>query len=109
MATRFTRADSQPVGIAGLLDVWTEPGKPPLLSFTMLTMNATDHGLLKNYHRPEDEKRLIMILLESNYADLLSAPVADNMDFIRHYPAEQLVAAPVAPKPPKTDEQKELI
>lgn len=109
VATRFTRADGQPVGIAGLWDVWTEPGKPPLLSFTMLTMNATEHALLKNYHRPEDEKRIIVILPQSQYADWLNAPAAESMDFIRHYPADKLLATPVPPKPPKTNEQKELL
>jgi len=36
VTTRFTTADGQPVGIAGLWDVWTQPGKPPLLSFSIL-------------------------------------------------------------------------
>ena len=98
VATRFTRADGQPVGIAGLWDVWTEPGKPPVLSFTMLTMNATDHNLLRDYHRPDDEKRIIVILPESQYTAWLNAPASDGMDFIRHYPADKLVAAPMAPK-----------
>lgn len=102
VATRFTRADGQPVGIAGLWDVWTEPGKPPLLSFTMLTMNATDHALLRDYHRAEDEKRIVVILPESRYADWLDAPAAESMDFVRHYPADQLVATPVPPKPKAT-------
>ena len=99
VATRFTRADGQPVGIAGLWDEWTEPGKPLLLSFTMLTMNAADHTLLRDYHRPEDEKRIIVILPESQYTAWLNAPASESMDFIRHYPADKLVAKPVAPKP----------
>lgn len=68
----------------------------------MLTMNATDHALLKNYHRAEDEKRMIVILPESQYAAWLESPVKNNMDFIRHYPHDQLVATPVPSKPPKT-------
>ena len=74
LATRFTKADGQPVGIAGLWDAWTVPGKPPLLSFTMLTMNAADHALLKSYHRAEDEKRILVTLPESRYAELASRP-----------------------------------
>ncbi|MBI2724920.1 MAG: SOS response-associated peptidase family protein [Polaromonas sp.] len=109
VSTRFTRADGQPMGIAGLWDVWTEPGKPPLLSFTMLTMNATDHALLKNFHRPEDEKRIVVILPESRYESWLDAPAELSMDFIRQYPAENLVATPVPPKPPKAQKQVELI
>lgn len=106
VATRFTRADGKPIGIAGLWDIWTEPGKQPILSFTMLTMNATDHPLLKNYHRPEDEKRIIVILPESRYEEWLNAAPDQSMDFIRHYPADNLVATPVAPKP---KEQQELL
>ncbi|MDP1740972.1 SOS response-associated peptidase [Polaromonas sp.] len=98
VATRFARADGQPVGIAGLWDVWTEPGKPPLLSFTMLTMNATDHALLKDYHRAEDEKRIIVILPESRYGDWLNTPADRGVDFIQHYSADNLVATPMPPK-----------
>ncbi|MDB5965847.1 MAG: hypothetical protein JWQ72_2347, partial [Polaromonas sp.] len=113
VATRFTRADGQPVGIAGLWDVWTEPGKPPMLSFTMLTMNATDHPLLKNYHRPEDEKRIVVILPESRYQAWLDAPAELSMDFVQHYPHDSLVATPVPPKPkagekPETTAEGEL-
>ena len=109
VATRFTRADGQPIGIAGLWDVWTEPGKPPMLSFTMLTMNATDHALLKNYHRSDDEKRIIVILPESHYVAWLEAPVNRSIDFVRHFPHDQLVATPSPPKPPKGQQQADLI
>ena len=89
-------------GVDGLLrDKTRKPGKPPLLSFTMLTMNATDHNLLRDYHRPDDEKRIIVILPESQYSAWLNAPASEGMDFIRHYPADKLVATPVAPKLPK--------
>ena len=109
VATRFTRVDGEPIGIAGLWDVWTEPGKPPMLSFTMLTMNATDHALLKNYHRPDDEKRIIVILPESHYTAWLEAAVDKSMDFIRHYPHDQLRATPALSKPPKATQQTDLI
>ena len=109
VATRFTRADGQPLGIAGLWDVWTEPGKPPMLSFTMLTMNAADHALLKNYHRPDDEKRIIVILPESEYAAWLESPVNRSMDFIRHYPHDQLAATLSPPKPSNDKQQADLI
>ena len=68
----------------------------------MLTMNATEHTLLRDYHRPDDEKRIIVILPESQYAAWLNAPVGASMDFIRHYPADKMVATPVPPKQPKT-------
>lgn len=106
VTTRFTRADGQPMGIAGLWDVWTEPGKPPLLSFTMLTMNASEHALLKNYHQEEDEKRMVVILPENRYESWLEAPPEISMNFIQHYPHDALMATPM---PPKSKTQGELI
>ena len=67
----------------------------------MLTMNATEHTLLRDYHRPDDEKRIIVILPESQYSAWLNAPASESMDFIRHYPADELLATPMPPKPPK--------
>ena len=72
-------------------------------------MNATDHALLKNNHRADDEKRIIVILPESHYTAWLEAPVDKSMDFIRHYPHGQLMAAPVPLKPSKTKQQADLI
>lgn len=59
--TRIARADGEPLGIAGLWDRWDAP-EGPMLSFTMLTINADDHSFMCNYHRPEDENRMIVIL-----------------------------------------------
>lgn len=96
--TRFTRVDGQPMGIAGLWDSWNEPGKGPLLSFTMLTINAADHPLMSNFHKKTDEKRMIVVLSESQYREWLEAPAAASMEYLRHYPAHKLLATP---KPPK--------
>ena len=95
--TRFMRADGEPMGIAGLWDVWKDPVKGLMLSFTMLTINADDHQLLRDFHRTGEEKRMVVVLPERRYADWLDAPASDSMDFMRLYPADGLIAA-VAPK-----------
>ena len=92
------------MGIAGLWDAWKDPVKGPLLSFTMLTINANEHVLLRNFHRAGDEKRMIVVLPESRYADWLDATPGDSMDFMRQYPSDNLV---VVPAPPKTPKEKE--
>ena len=94
IATRFTRADGQLMGIAGLWDTWNQPGKGPLLSFTMLTINAADHRLLRDYHRPADEKRMIVLLPESRYQEWLESPAEKSVEFLQQYPADRLVATP---------------
>jgi putative SOS response-associated peptidase YedK len=95
------------MGIAGLWDSWTEPGKGPLLSFTMLTINAADHPLMSNFHKTTDEKRMIVVLPESQYQEWLEAPAAASMEYLRQYPADKLLATPTPPK--KKTETPQLI
>lgn len=94
VATRFTRTDGAPLGIAGLWDKWRSPAGEWIESFTMLTINADQHPLFKDYHRPGDEKRMVVILPDGAYGDWL-AGTGDIRDFLQPYPADQLVAEPV--------------
>jgi putative SOS response-associated peptidase YedK len=64
--TRIGRADGKPMGIAGLWDRWVDvQSGEVVMSFSMLTINADSHSLMRNFHRAEDEKRMVMILNES--------------------------------------------
>jgi putative SOS response-associated peptidase YedK len=105
VATRFTRADGAPLGIAGLWDKWRAPTGEWIESYTMLTINADHHPLFKDYHRPGDEKRMVVILPDGAYGDWLTASAADTTDFLNPYPAEQLVAEPVTKTAVATDEE----
>lgn len=89
--TRIMRTDGKPLGIAGLWSVWKniDDGKI-LYSFTMLTINADDHDFMRNYHKTDDEKRMICILHESDYDSWLSAPPDESRDYLRQYPSELL-------------------
>jgi putative SOS response-associated peptidase YedK len=91
-ATRIARADGRAMGIAGLWADCTLPDGSKIQSFTMLTMNADEHSFMRNFHKPDDEKRIVAILPEANYDAWLKASPLNRMDFICHYPAEQLVA-----------------
>lgn len=92
--TRFTRADGAPLGIAGLWDTWRSPAGEWIESFTMLTINADNHPLFRNYHKPEEEKRMVAILPDDAYEGWLTATVEQTLDFLRPYPADKLVAEP---------------
>jgi len=94
VATRFTRADGAPLGIAGLWDQYKDADGNWQLSYTMLTINADAHPLFKEFHRPNDEKRMVVILPDGAYDDWLTAPAADTRDFLQPYPADALVATP---------------
>ncbi len=38
----------------------------PIYSYTMLTINAEHHPLLRLMHKPADEKRMVVILAEDD-------------------------------------------
>lgn len=89
VATRITRTDGEPMGIAGLWSSWHGP-QGDVLSFTMLTINADSHAVMRNFHRPEDEKRMVVILPEGSYDTWLRADAVSARDFLLQFPAERL-------------------
>lgn len=97
--TRIGRINGAPMGIAGLWDKWTDKATGEIVfSFTMLTVNADGHALMANFHKPNDEKRMVVILPEDQYEDWLTAPVNQTRAFLQRYPAEKLtVETGIAP------------
>lgn len=94
--TAIARADGEPMGLAGLWDRWLDKTTGEVVhSFTMLTINADSHGLMRNFHRPDDEKRMVVVLPEDCYGDWLSAPVPEARRLLLPYPADALTAIPV--------------
>jgi putative SOS response-associated peptidase YedK len=65
--TRIARADGRPMGIAGIWTGWRAPDCTVLRSMSMLTVNADEHPLMRNFHRPEDEKRMVVVLEEADF------------------------------------------
>lgn len=94
VATRITRADGHPMGVAGLWALNKQATGEEVLSFTMLTINADDHPLMRNFHRAGEEKRMVVILHEQDYDAWLDATPSTAPSFLRQYPADLLVATP---------------
>ncbi|MCB4362092.1 SOS response-associated peptidase [Quatrionicoccus australiensis] len=92
VSTRITRADGKPMGIAGLWATKRNPSGDVIHSYTMLTINADQHPFMRLFHKPDDEKRSVVILHERDYDAWLQAPISASRDFLRLYPAENLVA-----------------
>ena len=91
IATRIARADGEIMGIAGLWERWRDSGTgEDLHSFTMLTINADDHPFMRNYHKSQDEKRMVVILPRGLYGDWLNAGAGESMEFMRQYPADRM-------------------
>ncbi|MBB5610449.1 MULTISPECIES: SOS response-associated peptidase [unclassified Janthinobacterium] len=88
---RIERADGAPVAIAG---IWEYRPADQLLSFSMLTINADGHPLMQRFHKPEDEKRMVMILDPGQYQGWLDGSLMTEEDAYRQYPADLLIAQP---------------
>lgn len=95
IATRISRADGEPMGIAGLWSWWKSSKGEVIYSYTMLTINAEHHELMRQFHKPNDEKRMVVVLPESQYDDWLKAKPDQSHDFLKLYPSESLQATVV--------------
>lgn len=75
------------------------------VSFTMLTVNADNHPLMKRFHKPGDEKRSVVIVRPDAHAYWLNCRSTDEArSFLNLYPAEQMAAEayPLPPRKPAT-------
>ncbi len=93
--TRFERADGAPLGIAGLWDRYRNAAGELVDSYTMLTINADSHALLRHFHRPGDEKRMVVVLGEGAYDDWLTAPIERTRELLVPFSPDSLIATPV--------------
>jgi putative SOS response-associated peptidase YedK len=92
--TRIARPDGTPMGIAGLWSWWRQPGSSEdVHSFSMVTINADEHPFMRNFHRPDDEKRMVVVLREEDYDAWLDAPSDRSLEFMRQCPPEHLVVS----------------
>jgi len=71
---RIKRADSEPSAIASIWERFIDKKTGEIItSFSMLTINATGHDLMKHFHKPEDEKRSVVVLNDNQYLTWLEA------------------------------------
>lgn len=94
---------SVPMGIAGIYRRWTHPDDGrEMFAMAMLTVNADDHPFMRRFHKPGEEKRMVVILDPDNYAEWLACPVGEASQFLRqwHGPLEGLPSPP-PPRAPR--------
>ena len=71
---RIKRSDNEPMAVASIWERFIDKETGEIIfSFSMLTINADGHQIMKHFHKPEDEKRSIVVLSESQYLPWLSA------------------------------------
>lgn len=71
---RIHRADLKPCLAASIWERFIDKETGEIvMSFSMLTVNADGHDVMKHFHKPQDEKRSIVVLEENNYLPWLRA------------------------------------
>lgn len=71
---RIKRTDAQPVAVASIWERFIDKETGEIIfSFSMLTVNATGHPIMKHFHKPEDEKRSVVVLDEQQLLPWLHA------------------------------------
>lgn len=85
---------SVPMGIAGIYRRWIHPDDGrEMFAMAMLTVNADDHPFMRRFHKPGEEKRMVVILNPDNYGEWLACPSPPQR--------APRVAAPKRPTPPQ--------
>lgn len=91
--TRIARSDGSPMGIAGIWTGWRAPDGTIVRSMSMLTVNADEHPLMKNFHRPGDEKRMVVVLEDEDFDEWLDPLHRTPASMLRCYASEKLFAS----------------
>lgn len=86
-------ADGAPLAVAGIWERREDgPNGLPLLSFSMLTINADTHALMRRFHKPDDEKRMLVLLSPDQVDSWLQCSAENAARFFVPYPAERLTS-----------------
>lgn len=90
------RIDGQPCAAASIWEriVDKETGEI-IFSFSMLTINADDHEVMRHFHRPEDEKRSIVLVEDKDYIGWLNADQHEARCFLKMTPVGFLKSEPL--------------
>lgn len=102
---RFKRADGAPWGLAGLWNLWADPATGELHeSYTMLTINADAHPLMRRMHNPDlklpadaQDKRSVIPVEAGDVDTWLAGTVEQAQRLLQLPPVEAFDAKPAPP------------
>ena len=93
------REDNEPFTVAGLYEM-VKIGDQLIRSMTMLTINADQHPFMSQFHKPEDEKRSIVVIEPQHRTDWLNMTHENAFELL--LPMGEGYTAEYRPKPSKT-------
>lgn len=99
---RFRRADGQSWGLAGLWNTWVDHATGEVHeSYTMLTINADSHPLMRRMHKPDpklpadqQDKRSVIPIEMADVDRWLSGTAKDAQTLIKLAPVDVFDAGP---------------
>ena len=102
------RKDREIFTVAALWERWVVPESgESIISFSTITINATNHEIMGRFHAPGDEERTQVVIAPELRDEWLSLTNAeDARRFFTEIPADEFDFAP-APKAPRTAKAKE--
>ena len=94
---------SVPMGIGGIYRKWRHPDGREFFTFAMLTVNADGHEVMQRFHKPGDEKRMVLVIDPKDYGRWLSCRVDEAPSFFAQWQGRlDAVEAPLPPRAPKS-------
>ncbi len=88
---RIEAVDGRGFAVAGLWENWRSPDAGEVLSFTMLTINADEHPLMRDFHPPAQEKRSLVVIDSADTLGWLQAAGEGARVLLRQFPAQAFV------------------
>jgi len=82
------RKDGKAFYIAALYDICRK-GELIIRSSTMITMNAIDHPMMKEFHKTGDVKRSVVVIPESRLDEWLNWKSSNIQSFVQGFPEEE--------------------
>jgi putative SOS response-associated peptidase YedK len=100
---QFRRADGAPWGLAGLWNTWTDRTSGEIVeSYTMLTLNADAHPLMRRMHKPDpklaadaQDKRSVVPIAHVDVDSWLFGTLEEAARLVQLAPADTFAAGPV--------------
>lgn len=82
------RKDGQAFYIAALYEICKQ-GDEVIRSATMLSMDALDHPMMKDFHEPGNVKRSVVVIPTARLDEWLSLKTSDIGQFMQGFPVEE--------------------
>lgn len=78
------RSDGEPAAIASIWEKFVDHDTGEVIfSFSMLTINADNHLLMNRFHKPDDEKRSVVVVENSDFNNWLNATNEDALKLLK--------------------------